>query len=59
MDDKELAFSKLEQAFGERSHWLVWLNIDPRWENLRADPRFDEVKRRIGLGTVPPRELSR
>jgi serine/threonine-protein kinase len=50
MGDKEQAFSKLEQAFDERSHWLVWLNLDPRWDSLRADPRFDELKRRLGLG---------
>ena len=49
MGDKEQAFSKLEQAFGERSHWLVWLNLDPRWDSLRADPRFDELTRRLGL----------
>jgi len=59
MGDKEQAFLKLERAFSERSHWLVWLNLDPRWESLRADPRFDELKRRIGLGTVPPHTLSR
>jgi tetratricopeptide (TPR) repeat protein len=50
MGDKEQAFSKLEQAFGERSHWMVWLNLDPRWDSLRADPRFDELTRRLGLG---------
>jgi hypothetical protein len=54
MGDKEQAFLKLEQAFNERSHWLLWLNLDPCWESLRADPRFDELKRRIELGRVPP-----
>ena len=49
MGDKEQAFAKLERAFEERSHWLVWLGLDPRWEGLRADPRFGELMRRIGL----------
>ena len=49
MGDKEQAYVQLERAFQERSHWLVWLNLDPRWESLRADRRFGELKRRIGL----------
>ncbi len=34
------AFRWLESAFDERSHWLVWLRLDPRWERLRGDPQF-------------------
>ena len=49
MDDKEQAFATLNDAVGERSHWLVWLNLDPRWERVRSDPRFDKVKRQVGL----------
>jgi TolB-like protein/Tfp pilus assembly protein PilF len=34
------AFRWLNRAFDERSHWLVWLRLDPRWDGLRPDPRF-------------------
>ena len=27
--------------YEERTHWLVWLKLDPRWENLRSDARFE------------------
>ena len=37
---KDEAFSWLDRAFEERSHWLVWLRLDPRWNSLRDDPRF-------------------
>jgi DNA-binding winged helix-turn-helix (wHTH) protein/TolB-like protein/Flp pilus assembly protein TadD len=37
---KDEAFGWLDRAFEERSHWLVWLRLDPRWKNLRDDPRF-------------------
>ena len=40
LNEKEAAFRWLERAFAERSHWLVWLSLDPRWASLRADPRF-------------------
>jgi DNA-binding winged helix-turn-helix (wHTH) protein/tetratricopeptide (TPR) repeat protein len=40
LGDKEQAFAWLEKAFAERSHWLMWLRLDPRWKTLRSDPRF-------------------
>jgi hypothetical protein len=41
------AFSWLDRAFEERSHWLVWLRLDPRWKNLRDDPRFATLIEKI------------
>ena len=43
------AFAWLQKAIEERTHWLVWLPLDPRWDSLRADPRFVDVRRRVGL----------
>lgn len=40
LGDKAEAFTWLDKAFAERSHWLVWLRLDPRWKTLRSDPRF-------------------
>ena len=34
LGDKEQAFAWLEKAFAERSHWLVWLRLDPRWKSF-------------------------
>jgi hypothetical protein len=31
LGQKDLAFQWLNKAFDERSHWLVWLRLDPRW----------------------------
>ena len=41
------AFAALNKAFDERSHWLVWLQLDPRWNTLRPDPRFAELVSRM------------
>jgi tetratricopeptide (TPR) repeat protein len=41
------AFEWLEKAFEERSHWLVWLRQDPRWNNIRTDPRFGPLLARM------------
>lgn len=40
LGETEEAFRWLDRAFDERSHWLVWLRLDPRWKSLRDDPRF-------------------
>jgi DNA-binding winged helix-turn-helix (wHTH) protein/TolB-like protein len=47
LGDKEQAFAWLEKAFAERSHWLMWLRLDPRWKTLRGDPRFAELVERL------------
>jgi DNA-binding SARP family transcriptional activator/TolB-like protein/Flp pilus assembly protein TadD len=49
LGEKDSAFARLEQAYRERTHWLVWLNRDSRWQLLRGDPRFASLVRRIGL----------
>ena len=41
----------LDRDFDERSHWLVWLRLDPRWESLRSDPRFAELISRMRYPT--------
>jgi DNA-binding SARP family transcriptional activator/Tfp pilus assembly protein PilF len=43
------AFVWLDRGVRERTHWLVWLNRDPRWRPLRADPRFKSLVKRVGL----------
>lgn len=40
LGQSEEAFRWLERAFDERSHWLVWLRLDPRWKGLHGDARF-------------------
>jgi len=47
LGENDDAFRWLEKAFEERSHWLVWLRLDPRWKNLRGDPRFDALVQRM------------
>ena len=47
--DKNRAFAWLNKAVAGRSHWLVWLNRDPRWDRIRSDPRFDDLQKRVGL----------
>jgi tetratricopeptide (TPR) repeat protein len=43
------AFAWLNRALDERSHWLVWLRLDPRWDRLRPDPRFTDLVSRMSF----------
>lgn len=45
----DAAFESLHEAYENREAWLVWLKVEPRYDPLRADVRFDRLLRRIGL----------
>jgi len=45
----DAAFESLHEACKSREAWLVWLKVEPRYDPLRADARFDRLLRRIGL----------
>jgi tetratricopeptide (TPR) repeat protein len=49
LGEKDRAFEWLNRAYEERAERLVWLKVDPRLDNLRSDPRFTELLRRISL----------
>jgi eukaryotic-like serine/threonine-protein kinase len=56
LGDHDRAFASLEQAFAERSPWLVYLAREPRLRHLHGDPRFDALLARMtrDFGTVTP-----
>ena len=47
LGQNDAAFAALNNAFDERSNWLVWLRLDPRWNGLRSDPRFTQLVSRM------------
>jgi hypothetical protein len=47
------AFAWLNRAFDDRSYFLpVYLTTDARLDNLHGDPRFDDLRRRVGLPKI-------
>ncbi len=49
MEQKDRAFSWLNKAVKVHSSVLMSLKVDPIYDPLRSDPRFEEILRRVGL----------
>jgi hypothetical protein len=49
LGQKDRAFFWLEKAYSEHDHELLTLKLDPELDGLRADPRFEQLVRRVGL----------
>ncbi|HZE86500.1 MAG TPA: tetratricopeptide repeat protein [Puia sp.] len=47
--NKDKTFEWLEQAYIDRSNWLVWLKLDPRWLPVRSDERYKDLLAKTGL----------
>ena len=49
LNDKDKSFYWLERAYQERSNWLSLIKVGHRLKNLRGDPRFDDLLKRVGF----------
>jgi TolB-like protein len=49
LGDVDGAFGWLERAYAERSNIMRGLKVNPNLDPLRADPRFADLLRRVGL----------
>jgi DNA-binding winged helix-turn-helix (wHTH) protein/tetratricopeptide (TPR) repeat protein len=47
LGDRDEAFAGLDRAYDECSHWLMYVDIAPILDVLRADARFPELSRRV------------
>ena len=49
LGERDRAFEWLEKAYEHREEILVFLNVDPTWDSIRADARFRDLVHRLGL----------
>jgi hypothetical protein len=49
LDETDNALSWLVRAVEQHDLFLAWMNVEPMFDSVRADPRFAELVKRIGL----------
>ena len=47
--DKDRAFECLEKGYAEHANPMAGLKLDPMYDPLRSDPRFQDLLRRVRL----------
>lgn len=56
MGDKDKAFENLEKSVAQHDGWVNWLGVEPQFDILQDDPRFDELLRRTRNPFAKPEE---
>lgn len=49
LGEHDEALAWLERAYAQRKPGMVFLKVEPKWNNLRSDSRFQDLLRRVGL----------
>ena len=49
LGDAQQAIVALERAYEERMGIMVYLKVEPMWDPLRSDPRFQDLLRRMNF----------
>jgi tetratricopeptide (TPR) repeat protein len=49
LGERDETFRWLERGFEQRDPKMVFLKVEPKWNNLRGDARFQDLLRRVGF----------
>jgi DNA-binding winged helix-turn-helix (wHTH) protein/TolB-like protein/Tfp pilus assembly protein PilF len=49
LGDTDSEFTWYAKAYDDRAEWLLWLTVDPIYDNQRNDPRFRDLVKRVGV----------
>ena len=49
LGENDEAFAWLEKAYVERDSWIVFVKVEPMFDPLRDDPRFQDLLRRMNF----------
>ena len=49
LDERDSALDWLEKGYEQRDPKMTFLKVEPKWNNLRSDPRFTSLLKRMKL----------
>ncbi len=49
LGEQNETFAWLERGFQQRDPKMTFLKVDPKWNNLRSEPRFVDLMRRMNF----------
>ncbi|MBX7218530.1 MAG: winged helix-turn-helix domain-containing protein [Blastocatellia bacterium] len=49
LGEADQMFHWLNQAYEKQAEWFYWLQVDPRMDRYRSDPRFSDLLERLDL----------
>jgi hypothetical protein len=49
LGEKKKALDALDSALEEKCDWMIYLAVEPRWEEIRGEQRFVSLVRRVGI----------
>jgi tetratricopeptide (TPR) repeat protein len=49
LKERDQTWKYLELAYQDPSYWILFLRIDPRFDSIRGDPRYQDLLRRMHL----------
>ncbi len=48
--DRTIALDWLEKSYQHHDYWMLFINVDPEYDAIRLDPRFQAIIHRLGVG---------
>ena len=52
LNDKEQTYKWLDTAYRDRAVWMSYLAVDPLFDSIRSEERFQDLLQRVGLPRV-------
>ena len=49
LGNREEAFANIEKGFVQHNWAMTTLKVEPQFDSLRSDARFDDLIKRVGL----------
>jgi TolB-like protein/DNA-binding winged helix-turn-helix (wHTH) protein len=47
--DHSLALDWLEKSYQHHDYWMLFIKVDPQYDEIRSDPRFQAIVHRLGV----------